>query len=248
MDWPDGARCAVSISFDDARTSQVDNGLPVLDANGVRGTFYVSLGKLEKRLDAWKAAIRSGHEIGNHTVDHPCSGNYRFKQSHLNEDYTLEDIERDILEANERLKETLGITPTTFAYPCGNITVGRGETSQSYVPVIARHFLAGRSFYEQRGNDPARCDLARLHGTPLDNLSLDDAIAAVEDAAKEGAWLAFVAHDVADEGKQAIAPDVLDALCRYCRAPENGIWIDRIDVIARYVRDAQKAQLHMQHQ
>ena len=36
--WPDGARAAVSLTFDDARPSQVDVGLPVFDRHGVKVT------------------------------------------------------------------------------------------------------------------------------------------------------------------------------------------------------------------
>ncbi len=49
--WPDGRRAAISITFDDARSSQVERGLPILDAHGVKGTFYVSFGRLEQHLD-----------------------------------------------------------------------------------------------------------------------------------------------------------------------------------------------------
>src|SRR6185437_12652378 len=73
--WPAGKRVAVSLSFDDARASQVDVGLPVFEAHGVKVTFYVNPRSLEKRLDGWKKAAAKGHEIGNHSSSHPCTGN-----------------------------------------------------------------------------------------------------------------------------------------------------------------------------
>ena len=39
--WPEGARAAVSLSFDDARPSQVDVGLPIFDRHGVKVTFFL---------------------------------------------------------------------------------------------------------------------------------------------------------------------------------------------------------------
>ena len=39
--WPTG-RAAVSLSFDDARTSQVDEGLALLKKMGVKVTFFVT--------------------------------------------------------------------------------------------------------------------------------------------------------------------------------------------------------------
>ena len=37
--WPKGKRAAVSLSFDDARTSQLDVGIPLLDRHKVPATF-----------------------------------------------------------------------------------------------------------------------------------------------------------------------------------------------------------------
>src|SRR5260221_9413972 len=65
--WPEGKKVAVSLSFDDARPSQMDVGLPLFDKYGAKVTFYVNPRSLEKRLDGWKKAVAGGHEIGNHS-------------------------------------------------------------------------------------------------------------------------------------------------------------------------------------
>jgi peptidoglycan/xylan/chitin deacetylase (PgdA/CDA1 family) len=39
--WPEGKRAAVSLSFDDARLSQIDTGLALFRRLGVKATFYV---------------------------------------------------------------------------------------------------------------------------------------------------------------------------------------------------------------
>ena len=76
--WPEGKAWALSLSFDDARLSQLNLGIPLFDRTGVRVTFYVLPGPLQQRLDDWKAVLNSGHEIGNHTINHPCSGNFEW--------------------------------------------------------------------------------------------------------------------------------------------------------------------------
>jgi peptidoglycan/xylan/chitin deacetylase (PgdA/CDA1 family) len=76
--WPDGKKAAVSLSFDDARLSQVDNGLALFKKEGVKVTFFVQPSGVEKRLAGWKQAVADGHEIGNHSLTHPCTGNYTF--------------------------------------------------------------------------------------------------------------------------------------------------------------------------
>ena len=52
--WPDGKRAAISITFDDARTSQVDSGTALLDKYGIKATFFVVPPTVEDRLDGWK--------------------------------------------------------------------------------------------------------------------------------------------------------------------------------------------------
>ena len=56
--------------------------------------------------------------------------------------------------ANEQIRRMLGVTPKTFAYPCGQKFVGRGLDVRSYVPLVADRFLAGRGYLDESSNDP----------------------------------------------------------------------------------------------
>ncbi|MCC7192818.1 MAG: polysaccharide deacetylase family protein [Phycisphaeraceae bacterium] len=234
--WPNGKRCAVSLSFDDARVSQVDTGLPILRCHGVRATFYVIMSNVEQRLAGWRAAVDAGHEIGNHTVTHPCSGNFIFSRATALENRTLADMERDLDDATSQIQARLSVTPTTFAYPCGQTWVGRGEELQSYVPLVARKFAVGRGFKQESDNDPAFCDLAQVAGTDFDRQPFEQLSALVLKAAEHGRWLVLAGHDVGTEGKQSVAKNVLDEFCRYCLDPANGVWIDTVATVGAYVR------------
>src|SRR3712207_2828818 len=66
--WPAGKKAAVSLSFDDARLSQIDTGMALFARYGVQATWYVSLPNVEQRLSGWRDAVAEGHEIGNHTL------------------------------------------------------------------------------------------------------------------------------------------------------------------------------------
>ena len=141
--WPQNKRFALSLTFDDARASAVLQGVPALNSHDIKGTFYFFFGNYLPYLEEWRRAASLGHEIGNHTLSHSCSGNFRFSSAHALEDYTLARMEEELLGANARLQELFNLTPTTFAYPCGQKFVGRGTEVASYVPLVARHFLAG---------------------------------------------------------------------------------------------------------
>ena len=79
--WPEGKKMGLSLTFDDARLSQPDKGIPLLDKYGVKATFYISPNDMVKRLEGLKNAVGNGHDIGNHSLVHPCSGNFTFLSS-----------------------------------------------------------------------------------------------------------------------------------------------------------------------
>jgi hypothetical protein len=88
--WPQGKRAAISLSFDDASYGQVDYGIPILDKYGIKATFYVRPKFVGPRLAGWQKAVANGHEIGNHTRTHPCSGNNESSRNNPLESYTQE--------------------------------------------------------------------------------------------------------------------------------------------------------------
>ena len=234
--WPEGKRAAISLTFDDARLSQIDCGLPILDAHGVKATFYISSSGVEQRLAGWKKALANGHEIGNHTVKHPCSGNFSWSREKALEEYSLAEMGRELDEASTAVERLLGVRPTTFAYPCGQKFVGRGLSAKSYVPVVAERFIVGRGAYDEVGNDPNFCDLAQATGISLDGLSFDQAKQLIDRAAAEGRWLIFFGHEIGPAGHQTVPTSTLESVCRYAQDPANGLWIDTVETIGRYIQ------------
>ena len=231
---PAGARMALSLTFDDARESQLDVALPVLEAHGVRATFYVLPARVRRRPDDWRRAAADGHEIGNHTGSHPCSANFTFSRRNALEDYTLERMATEIDRTSRRLARLLEVETTSFAYPCGQSFVGRGEGRQSYVPLVARRFLAGRGYGSEVPNDPARCDLAHLHAYTVDGMDAGALVGLVEGDGTDGRWVVTAGHDVGEGGDQTVLVDALDALCR--RAAEDDVWVAPVSEVARHLR------------
>lgn len=235
MEYPQGKRAAVSLTFDDARLSQIDVGMPILDRHGVAGTFYVMTGSVEKRLDGWKLAVARGHEIGNHTRHHPCSGNFKFARGKALEDYTLERMEQELLDAQGAIEAQLGVRPTTFAYPCGQSFVGRGVQQQSYVPLVRKHFVAGRGYMGEVHNKPEYCSLGHLIGVGFDAKDLATAQKWVEAAVEDGGWLILCGHEVGGAAFQTVRADVLDELCGLLRG-RGDIWLDTVAAVAQHIK------------
>ncbi|MBT3288263.1 MAG: polysaccharide deacetylase family protein [Victivallales bacterium] len=239
--WPDGKQVAVSLSFDDARDSQLDQGVPVLNACGAKGTFYLNVERATARAADWRAAAAAGHELGNHSLRHSCSGNFVWRVANVLENYTQEGMEEELLIANQQLTNLFGAVPRTFAYPCGQTFVGRGVGRQSYVPVVARHFLAGRGFRDEFYNRPEFVDLAKVGGTEMDGVPYDRLIAHIERAAANGQWVVLVGHDVLldETRRQTVTPETLRRLCEYCLDSANGVWLETVATVAERVHQAQ---------
>jgi peptidoglycan/xylan/chitin deacetylase (PgdA/CDA1 family) len=240
--WPRGKRAAVSITFDDAQPSQVDQACPILESHGLRGSFYVTIKVVPQRLDAWKRAIKTGHEVGNHSISHPCTGNFPFSRRNALEDFTLERMDAELAGASQQIEQMLGIKPTTFAYPCGHTFVGRGENLKSYIPLVAKRFLAGRAYNNETPNDPEFCDLAHLMGIGFDARPFDWVRPHIDAAIERGHWLILVGHCVGvPDVSLNVESAVLDAVCRYCRERSSEIWTDTVHTIASHVRQSRPA-------
>ena len=235
VQWPAGKRAAISLTFDDARQSQLERGLPILDEYGVKATFYVSIKSLEQRADAWKAAAANGHEIGNHTLMHPCSGNFPFSRDRALENYTLGQMQAELRQANRDIERLVGVRPVSFAYPCGQKFVGRGRNLKSYVPLVAEEFLTGRGWMDEWANDPAFCDMAQLMAMELDGKSFDQVKQIIDRTLTDGGWLVFCGHDVGDGGRQVTLAATLKALCEYAKNPANGIWLADVGTVAKHI-------------
>lgn len=236
LEWPEGKKMALSFTFDDAYYSQIDGGVPLFDKYGIKATFYVSVWRLAPRQDAWKKAISHGHEIGNHTYNHPCSDNYDFITGNSLEEYTLERMRFELYAANEYIKDMLGIYPVSFAYPCGDTFIGKGENTQSYVPLISVMFESGR-LYGENIVHPALCDMAQLPAEKLDGRSFNEIQKLIEKAKTKGNWLILTGHDIGEGESEKSSFSTIEAICKYSSDPSNGIWVDNVHNIASYIRE-----------
>ncbi|GAA4421622.1 polysaccharide deacetylase family protein [Nibrella viscosa] len=227
---------AVSLSFDDARLSNVDVGTPLLDQYGVKATFFVVPSAVKQRLDGWKKAVAAGHEIGNHSVAHPCSGNFLWSRQKALENYTLEQMRTELMDANKQVQALLGVKPEVYAYPCGQTFVGRGRDTKSYVPVVADLFRAGRGWLDEAPNDPTFCDMAQLYGMEMDGKDFEQILPILEKARETGQWVVLAGHEIGESGNQTTRVAMLKKLCEYAKNPANGVWLAPIGTVAAYVQ------------
>lgn len=242
--WPEGICGAAALTFDDGDASQLKRAIPQMEKRGLKGTFYLCPkgDDFLDRLAPWRAVAERGHEIGNHSLSHVCSCNLSNDPGHRGlETLTLEDIEKDVIEAERRLSELApGTAPRSFCYPCYQTDVGRGATRQSYVPVIAKHFVAARVGGEYGiPNHPLHADLHFLVSADCTRMSGPEMVGLVERAARQGRWVLFAFHGI-DAGRLSLPEYEFLDLVDHLAANRRRIWTGTVKEIAQYLSAVRK--------
>jgi peptidoglycan/xylan/chitin deacetylase (PgdA/CDA1 family) len=235
-----GCRGAVSLTYDDALDAHLDAAIPDLEAAELRGTFYIPTRQnnaWQARPDEWKAAHARGHEIANHTQYHPCSGRHPWvKPNFTLEAYSLARMESELLGASADLTSVLGTGRTSFAYPCGEWTVGPDETS--YRPMVDRLFPAARGVATKKQLvDPFDCDFSYVPAWVLNEKTrADDVIGFIDDAIEQGRWAVVILHGVGGGHSINVARETHRALCRHLAIHRDQIWCDTFLNVAQHIR------------
>jgi peptidoglycan/xylan/chitin deacetylase (PgdA/CDA1 family) len=236
--WPAGCRGAISLTFDDGWPTHLSKVVPILAESGLLGTFYLNPRGDDwlDRLAPWREVARAGHEVGNHTMKHRCSKALGDDpRAPCLESMTLAEVEADILESSRRLREAIPEQAAfTFCYPCYQEHVGEGLTRQSYVPLIARHFIAGRGGGEYGHNHPATCDLAYLFSWPVEYKTGHTLVGMAEQAAALGRWSIFTIHGI-DEGHLPLSEAAFRELCRHLARSRESLWVAPVIEVARQI-------------
>jgi hypothetical protein len=245
--WPENYASAISLTFDDGYPSHLDFVVPNLDRRGLRATFYLTPQGSESTtsprswrrvLKRWLPVSRAGHEIGNHSLTHPCSLNIQVDWAANLLDMTLDDIRADLETAQERLRTVFPHQEhTSFAYPCYETSVGHGLERVSYIPLVARMFVAGRRSGELRGelaNDPRYCDLHCLSSWCVERQAGATMIGLVEQTAVLGRWGIFTFHGI-HEGHLPVGDTDLVELLDHLVRQRQRIWVAPVAEIAVYI-------------
>lgn len=228
--WPDGAKAAVALTYDDGVDVQLDHAVPDLEAARLRGTFYVTgySESFRKRMAEWRAIAVRGHELGNHTLFHPC-----LKQADGRE-RTWVDAERDLntysiarIVAEFRVMDAFlhavdGEKAHTLAYTCGDETI-RGVSFVDSIRPLAPAARAYKHAFRALA-DPLELDPYRVPSWALANDKGAEMIAWVEQAVQSGALAVFTFHGVG--GGHSINVDREDhqALLRWLDANRARVW------------------------
>ena len=234
--WPHGAKAAVSLAYDDALASQLDNAIPVLDRHGLKATFYLTLGSdtVRTRLADWRAAAARGHELGNHTLFHQCSAQGP-DRSWVTPDNDLDRVSAAQMVAQVRVGNILlqaidGKQQRTFAVPCGDAVAG----GVNYLPALRGDFLAMKSRF---GGVPETMEDFDPHAVSVyaaADVTGEQLIEVIQRAARLGTMANITFHGVGGDFL-SVSSQAHAQLLAYLAANRATYWTDSFLNVMRYV-------------
>ncbi len=239
--WPNGTKAAINLAYDDAVPSQLDNAIPALDKYGLKGSFYLTLSAetLVTRMAEWRKAAVNGHELANHTLFHQCSRKGAGREW-VHPENDLDKVSATQLAAQIRVGNTMlhaidGKTERTFTTPCGDLNAG----GTPYLPLVKSEFVAAKAAFGTVVPDMKTLDpYAVVVATPA-NVSGQELIALVKEAAAKGTMMNFTFHGIGGD-HLSISSEAHEELLKYLADHKETYWTDTFINIMKYVKEEQQ--------
>jgi peptidoglycan-N-acetylglucosamine deacetylase len=229
--WPKGHHAAVSLTYDDAiAASDLDVVIPQLDRATLRATFFL-MGKAMSPADIprWRAVAASGHELGNHTINHPCSRRtFPMPTQYNSESYNVDVLLTEIGVMNTLLTAIDGKPKHSFATPCGQTEVG----SQDYIGPLQTSGLA--TFIRDAGAMAGGPKGPKILSTGFVDATGPEMIAWVKQVEASGGLGVIVFHGVGGD-YLAVSAEAHQQLLDYLAAHRADIWTTTFSEAMSYV-------------
>jgi len=242
--WPGAELAAVCLTYDDGIDGHLDIVAPDLEAENLRGTFYVpgSSESLARRMEEWRGLVIRGHELGNHTLFHPCvrvrpdgSVFEWVSPEYALENYTMQQIISELSVMNTLLEAVDGKHERTYAYTCSDYEAG----GESFVDSLRRLFTAARG----GGEIPLDMRDVDIHLVPswsAKEVSGQQMIEFVNRAAEYGTMAVFMFHGVGGGHNLNVSRQAHKQLLAYLSANRDRFWTERFDIVMAHVRSERK--------
>jgi peptidoglycan/xylan/chitin deacetylase (PgdA/CDA1 family) len=233
-----GKSCTVVLTYDDGLNVHLDNAIPLLDSLGLKGTFYIpgAFRGFQKRINDWKKAAANGHELGNHTLFHPCNGSIPgrdwvspdYDLSH----YTVSRFMDEVKACNFLFSLVDGKKERSFAYTCGDMNAG----NESFKEQIKGEFIAARGVHSAMNNIQT-ADLANINSFMINGESGEQMVSLVREAIETNSMLVFLFHGVGGEHSLNVSLPAHRELLEFLKKNEDRIWVTTLFDAATYIRN-----------
>jgi peptidoglycan/xylan/chitin deacetylase (PgdA/CDA1 family) len=232
-----GKSCAVVITYDDAIDQHLDNAVPVLDSLGIKATFYLTAfsTSMQTRLAEWRKLALNGHELGNHTLFHPCIGNTTGREWVRPEydlsKYTVSRMIDEIRMTNTFLEAMDDKKKRTFAFTCGDMSIG----DSSFIEPLKNDFVAARAVRNQM-HQLSQVDLYNVDCYMVNGESATQMIGWVQQAMATNSLLVILFHGVNGGNALNVSPEAHSQLLHYIKQHEKDIWTAPMIEVAEFIK------------
>ena len=247
--WPDGKTCTVSLSYDDGLPVHYNDVAPLLNEHGIRATFYLSIRHLEN-FDKWKEIAKTGHELGNHSLFHPCRGSEGY-ETWLAEHYDLRQytpgrFKDELFVANQFIDLLDGRNPRTYGNNCTDLTIGSGDKETPMDSTLEELFVASRGAITNRPVDPLAPVFTRLGHFSGDGKTFEQIREEIEQACSTEGWIIYMFHGIgSDSHNLHIDEDEHTKLIEWLDQERDSIWTAPVVDVASYLKNRQhKPSVH----
>lgn len=220
-----GKKATVVLTYDDALNVHLDNAIPLLDSLDLKATFYLSgyFPSFRTRISDWKEIAKNGHELGNHTLFHPCIGNTPGREwvnpVYDLSTYSVKRMVDEIKMANILLEALDGKKERTFAYTCGDLKIG----DTYFMEQLKNDFLGARAVRGQM-HQIDEIDVYSTDCYSVQGQSGEELITLVDKARESNSLLVFLFHGVGGEHNLNVSLEAHRELLKYLKQNENDIW------------------------
>lgn len=238
--WPNHKKAVIVLTYDDALDSQLKNAIPELNRLKLKGTFFLT-GLGRDATPQWRAVSRKGHELGNHTLYHPClSATMPDNPANDSGHYTIYGILREIDMQNNFLFAVDGKSVRTYAYPCTETEVG----GKNYVDSLRK---AGIIKYARIGGDADAIvtDFKKLDPLLVPSYGLEEQtpagklIAFVKNTVQKGGMGIFMFHGIGGD-YITTSSEAHKELLEYLAKNKKDIWVATFREAMDYITKANK--------
>jgi len=236
--WPNGKKAAIVLTYDDGLDSHLNIAIPQLNKFDFKSTFFLYGHIAEKDISEWRKVSHQGHELGNHSLFHPCSGNGSIPLSprFISENYDVPSMMREIEAMNKLLFAITGEHTNSYAYPCSEMMIGGID----YSTILGASDLI--RFARCGGDRSIITDFKGLNYFKVPTFAVppgSDSTVLIDyakDVLKKGGVGIYVFHGIGGDYLSINAKDHL-ALLEYLSVHYKEIWVATFNEVMEYIQN-----------
>lgn len=234
--FPNGAKAAICLTYDDGLSSHVNTVGPALDQYGFKGTFFVTVGatSVREEMEKWKVLAAAGHELANHSVYHPCRKSLPGMDWVVGyrdlDHYTVDQVLAEIQVANGFLQALDGKKTRTYAYPCAHLFAG----GESFKDSVSHYATAARGVHDMLVL-PKEIDLLNVASWAPSGVTGKELIAYVQQVIEKQTLGTFCFHGIGAE-HLTVSKEAHEELLQWLAAHKGEVWVTTFGEVTEYIR------------